>query len=511
MVTNLQILKTRSILASLALLLMLLPACSIGPAPTHGPRFGKNGKPNTPTPPQMPSRTPYPTNPPAASAGGQPASAAYAAPPQDPIQEAMTFEALHTDETHLEPGSLYTMSVRNESVKGVLLALGRQSPFNFVISPDVEGHVTLDMKNVPLTYLMDAIVQPLDLTYRMDGDVIWVEPVYPTSEFFTLNYILTRRTSTRTVTGSTIAGSGDFESNTSNNGVDTVSSTERTAVFENVRRSIALLLSEQGEVEINEESGMVSVVDYRENLVRIEKFLKRVTEALNRQVMITAKLVEVTYSKGNEFGIDWSAIAGDFALTVGSRTTDELLSAVVDSKNVDSTIRAIAERNNISIKNSPNVSTLNNQAAIIVLGEQQVFFETVEDLDDQTGQVIRRRTSPRSITIGVSLHVVPQISSNGMIVMNVHNRVTEKINEVIGPDGTVVPELSVREVDTIARLRPHQTMIIAGLTTETDSKATSGVPILSDIPWIGDLVTSRRNEKRKTELVLFLTPTLVNP
>jgi type II secretory pathway component GspD/PulD (secretin) len=533
---------------TVGLLLVALMACSNAPQATHAPHENNDYRPGAhaphapyPTPPaaQAPQyQTPYPTGPHQSQypqpgyqqqppnypqiamqppMPGQPGAASMQGPPtlgapqMDPIQEAMTFEALHTDEQYLEPGSLYSLSVRNADVRDVLLALGRQSPFNFVVSPYVEGAVTLDMHDVPLQNLMDAIVNPLDLTYRIDGDIIWVQPLDTSSEFFTLNYIITRRTSTRTVTGNTIAGSSDFGSNGSNNGVDTVSSTERTAIFENIRASIAMLMSPDGQVEINEESGLVSVIDYKQNLMRIEQFLQRVSESLNRQVMIQAKLVEVTYSRGDQFGIDWAAVAGDMSLSIAGNTTGQVLQGVLNTDDVDMVVRAIAERQNVAIRNSPNVSSLNNQAAIIVLGEQEVIFETIEDLDEVTGQVIRRRTTPRSITVGVSLHVMPQIASNGKITLNIHNRVTEKVGEAVGPDGTRVPELSVREVDTIAHMRQGQTMVLAGMTTEREIEARSGVPILSDIPLIGGLATTRRDEKRKTELVLFITPTLVHP
>lgn len=502
-----------------------LVACSSSPAPTYAARPAGEVAPGRPA--AMPMM--HPTATAAGSAGGDrypgmpapmpagPAPMGY--PPSqpgmpmtmDPVSEAMMMTTLNTEDQQLEPASRYSLSVREESVRNVLLALGRQSPYNFVVAPEVEGLVSVDLREVPLQRLLDAITGPLGLSYRLDGDMIWVQTISTNSEFFTLNYVITERTASRTVTGNTIAGSGTFDTGGSNSGVDAVSGSERTAIFESIQDGIRLLMSAQGKVNLSPESGMVTVVDYRENLVRVEKFLARVTESINRQVMISAKLVEVSYAKNNEFGIDWSAVMGDFSVNVASRTTGAVLEAVLDTDKVTAVIQALAEKQNVAIKNSPNVSALNNQAAIIILGEQEVFFETVEDLDQTTGAVLRRRTSPRSVTIGVSLHVVPQISREGMIVMNVHQRVTEKIGEAVGSDGTRVPELSVREVDTIARLRNGQTMVIAGLTSERDSKATSGVPILSDVPLLGAAFTTRRNEKRKTELVLFLTPTLVTP
>lgn len=552
--------KRGMLLAAIMLACVVMPACSgdRGPKASYGPGQGTGAKPPAPAPtglpgphagrgyhpqqghpaygpmaggggagmagggggypggmlgPGMPGAQPMSDVPPAMPYDGQPMMGAG---PMDPVAEAMMVESLATEEVQLEPNATYSLAVRDAEVKDVFMALGRQSPFNFVVSPDVAGLVTVDMKDVPLERMLDAIAAPLDLTYRIDGDFIWIESIHTTTDLFTLNYIITRRSANRQVTGNSLASAGG-ETNGggsgggSENNTDSVSGNEETQIWESVENGMIMLMSDQGRVDINWESGLITVIDFKDNLVRVEKFLQRVEEALNRQVMIEARLVEITYDKENQFGIDWATVFGDVSTTVGARVTDQVLQSVIDTSHVDATILALKEDMKVSVKNSPNISTLNNQAAIIVLGEQRVFFETNEDIDGQTGQVIRRTSRPRSVTIGVTLHVVPQISADGAIVLNVHQRVTEHIGDAAAPDGTKVPELSVREVDTVARMFNGQTMVIAGLTSERDFKSKSGVPVFSDIPYFGELVTTTRNEKRKTELVLFLTPTLVNP
>ena len=284
---------------------------------------------------------------------------------------------------------------------------------------------------------------------------------------------------------------------------------ESTDVFASIEKSLGFLKSENGKVDIHKESGLITAIDYRENLEEMAEFLDRVTESLNRQVMIEAKLVEITLSEGQERGVDWKAILGDVEINIDDRTSDRTLNAVIDTGHILSVIDALAERHEVSVRSSPRVSALNNQTAMIVLGEEEVFFETVAEVDPETGRTISHRTQPRSVTIGVSLSVVSQISKDGVIMMNIHPRVTEKIGEKVSPDGIRVPQLTVRDIDTVARVKEGDTMLIAGLTTERKVDSEWAVPLLGRIPFLGELFKTKRAETLKRELVIFITPTLV--
>ena len=428
-----------------------------------------------------------------------------------------------TEDKEIDPSAHYRLSAHSQDVQSVLLAFGKQSPYNFVIAPQVRGEVTVDLENVSLRRALDAVLDPLNLEYRIDGDFIWVQKPETEPELFTLNYVVSQRAGSHSASSAAVADGGRGRDGVGAaaaggrgafggaGGGGSVSSSVSSDVFTSIAESLQLHMSEDGRVNINREAGIITVADYRQNLRRVGHFLDRLKEQLGRQVEIEAQVVEISLTKGREFGIDWTFVQGDFAARIVERTADRVLTATFDSTHLSAVLKAIREARDVQVKTAPRVLAMNNQPALVVLGEEEVYFETVETVDPETGRILRTSTVPRSVTVGVSLSVLPNIGENGEITMDVHPRITEKVDEKVGPDGAVAPVLSVREASTIARVRDGETMMIGGLITERRLRTETGVPLLSTIPVLGDaLFTTHREERRNVEMVIFLTPRVVD-
>jgi type II secretory pathway component GspD/PulD (secretin) len=184
-------------------------------------------------------------------------------------------------------------------------------------------------------------------------------------------------------------------------------------------------------------------------------------------------------------------------LAIGALGTEVALSDIV---------QAISEQGDVKILSNPTISTLNNQKAIIRVGDQDVFFITGAIATQNT---VTQTIQPMTIDIGIILDVTPQIAEDGTIIMNIHPSITEKTGEKVTPDGkTTFPLLSVRETDTTVRVRDNQTIIIAGLMAEKKEEAAIGVPLLKSIPLLGHLFRHKTENKKKSELVIMITPTL---
>ena len=414
--------------------------------------------------------------------------------------------------------AVYSLASREQNVKDVLLALGQQSPYNFVIAPDVQGSVTLDLKDVSLTRALKAILDPLSLEYRIDGDVIWVQVPNTEPEMFQLSYVITERSGSTSTSGSALGddsggNSGFGDEGNRGQGVgssDSVTSSTKWDLFANIVKELKLYMSPKGKVQVSRETGLITVLDYRKNLHKISQYLAKVEEVLSRQVVIDVMVMEISLTKEREFGIDWTYLRGEFSAQLLERTADRVLTATLATKNLTTILKSIRETRDVTVKTRPQVMTMNNQPALVVLGEDEVFFEHVDTINPETGEITRTVARPRSVTIGVSLHVVPSIGADGRITLDVHPRVTEKVDEKVDPTGIAVPELSVREVSTVAQVRDGETMMIGGLVTERRLSAKTGAPLLSTIPIIGTtLFQTKRSEKRKIELVIFITPTIV--
>jgi MSHA type pilus biogenesis protein MshL len=299
---------------------------------------------------------------------------------------------------------------------------------------------------------------------------------------------------------------------------------------------------------------VILVTDYPVNLNKVASYLETVEGSSQRQVTIQAKIMEVILSDDHKEGINWKVIEAlprsiNFAwgLTNKAGTTGYpgsstgyvsspataggasgsssasgiatpglfkikpfggvlALGAAGSEIALSDIMQAISEQGDVKILSSPTISTLNNQKAIIRVGNQDVFFITGAIA---TGDTVTQIIQPMTIDIGIILDVTPQIAEDGTIIMNIHPSITDKTGEKTTPDGkSTFPLLSVRETDTTVRVRDGQTIIIAGLMQEKNEENYTGVPVLQSLPLMGGLFRYKTGTKRISELVIMITPTL---
>ena len=324
---------------------------------------------------------------------------------------------------------------------------------------------------------------------------------------------------------------------------------KREATAENEKKTWARVDGKGKKVIISKSTGVIWVTDFSHNLNKVASFLETIEGSSQRQVTIQVKIIEVILSDEHREGINWKVIQGlprfinlawgltDRAgtigfpggssgyvtapatggtgvgsistpgvfkinpfggiLAVGAGGTDVVLSDI---------IQAISEQGDVKVLSSPTISTLNNQKAIIRVGNQDVFFITGAVATQTT---VTQTIQPMTIDVGIILDVTPQIAEDGTIIMTIHPSITEKTGEKVTPDGkTTFPLLSVRETDTTIRVKDGQTIIIAGLMQEKKEDTFIGVPVLKSIPLLGGLFRSKVEKKRNSELVIMITSTL---
>jgi len=301
---------------------------------------------------------------------------------------------------------------------------------------------------------------------------------------------------------------------------------------------------------ISKSTGVIMVTDYSANLNRIASYLETVEGSSQRQVTIQAKIVEVILTDDHKEGINWKVIEGlprslnlSWGLTDSKGTTGFpggttsttsgtgtgtgtgggtittpgifkvkpfggifAIGAAGSDVVLSDIMQAIGEQGNVKVLSSPTISTLNNQKAIIRVGNQDVFFITGAVATQTT---VTQTIQPMTIDIGIILDVTPQIAEDGTIIMNIHPSITEKTGDKVTPDGrSTFPLMSVRETDTTVRVRDGQTIIIAGLMQEKKEETFIGVPFLESLPLMGGLFRYKTEKKRNSELVIMITPTL---
>jgi MSHA biogenesis protein MshL len=301
---------------------------------------------------------------------------------------------------------------------------------------------------------------------------------------------------------------------------------------------------------INKSTGVILVTDYPVHLNKVAFYLETVEGSSQRQVSIQAKIMEVILSDNHQEGINWQVIeglprsanlawgltdrgrttgfpggAGGFTTGAGTTTTGAAstiatpgifkiapyggiltIGAAGTEVALSDIMQAIQQQGDVKILSSPTISTLNNQKAVIRVGNQDVFFITGAIATQYTvSQIIQ----PMTIDIGIILDVTPQIAEDGTILMNIHPSITDKTGEKTTPDGkSTFPLLSVRETDTTVRVKDGQTIIIAGLMQERIEENYTGVPVLQSVPLMGNIFRYKTETKRNSELVIMITPTL---
>jgi len=303
---------------------------------------------------------------------------------------------------------------------------------------------------------------------------------------------------------------------------------------------------------INKSTGVIMVTDYPVNLNRVASYIEAVEASSQRQVSIEAKIMEVTLSDSHQEGINWKVIEGlpsstnlawgltdktgktgfpggttGFLNSTGTGGTTTTTTSTIATPGIfkvmpygglfslgaagsqvalSDIMQAIAQQGDVKVLSSPTISTLNNQKAIIRVGNQSVFFITGAVATQTT---VTQFIQPMTIDIGIILDVTPQIAEDGTIIMNIHPSITAQTGSVTAPDGkSTFPLLSVRETDTTVRVRDGQTIIIGGLMQEQTEEDYTGVPVLQSLPLMGPLFRYKSRTKTKTELVIMITPTL---
>jgi len=448
------------------------------------------------------------------------------------------------------PSETYTVVVTDVAVDKLLFALARDAKLNIDVHPGIEGRVTVNAIEQTLPQILDRISRQVDLRYEIKDGVLSVAPDLPYLHSYRVNYVNMARDSTSEVkistqiasTGSAEVGQGQTQSqgggsdgNVSNTAIKNISNNR---FWETLAANIKAILgvkvesanNSQDNVIVSAESGMVTVRATHKQHAEIQAFLDKVLTNVQRQVLIETTIAEVHLGDRYQAGIDWKRIDGDYTY-VQSLTGSNLQSLAgapiygITYHNVNSiigditaTLRLLEQFGNVKVLSSPKLMVLNNQTAILKVVDNVVYFTMkVEYNETDTRTRQSYTTTINTVPVGLVMNVTPQISDNDMVTLNVRPtisrilRYTPDPNPTLAQGGTenLIPEIQVREIESVLRVNNGNVAIIGGLMEDTTSQNKTGVPLLSDLPLVGDLFSYRDDQHSKTELVIFLRPVVI--
>jgi len=290
----------------------------------------------------------------------------------------------------------------------------------------------------------------------------------------------------------------------------------------------------------NPETGVLTVrADSRQHR-EIQALVDAVTTSAQRQVLIEATVVEVTLTDRYRAGIDWGRVAATTGLTVTQRLIggavlgDDPLRAEPSAfiarytgrdtaiGDVDATLQLLQEFGNVQVLSSPKIMVLNNQTAVLKVVENQVYFAVDADTTvSQVGVALTTfTTTARTVPVGFVMTVTPGIHANANVIMNVRPSISSIAGAVNDPNPALaqanvinaIPVIRTREMESLLKVGSGQTAVLGGLMQDRNAVDTRGVPWLADLPGVGELFKQRNNRATKSELVIFLRPTVIrNP
>ena len=474
----------------------------------------------------------------------------------------------------LEPR--FDLNVSNAPAAQVFMSIVSGTRYSILLHPEVSGVISVSLKDVTVEEALSAIREQYGYDYRAEGTRIFVQPAGLQTRVFQVNYPPGQRRGTteiRVTSGAVTdtgggaaptAGGAAPASTTSSHALETsrVTTQQQSDLWADLRTALLAIVGtgEGRSVIVTPQSGVVVVRAFPQQLRAVEQYLRATRLSIERQVMLEAKIIEVTLSSEFQSGINWaifnrSVAAGQLSsnastatqlaprgTAIGTGPAASGFLANTETRSLATATGAFAASNpagavfglalqtpsfaalltflesqgNVQVLSSPRIATINNQKAVLKVGTDEFFVTNVTTTTTQTGSGLSQ-TSP-SVTVqpffsGIVLDVTPQIDEASNIILHVHpavSEVTESTRVVNLGGGT--PSISlplakstVSETDTIVRVTDGNIVAIGGLMSLDVRDSRGGIPGLAQ-----DSVLRNSNRTAlKKELVILLKPTLI--
>ena len=475
------------------------------------------------------------------------------------------------------PETRFDLAVNNTPANQVLTALVSSTRYSMLVPPDINGDITLNLKDVTVFDALEAIREMYGYEYKIDGTRIYIQSASLQTRIFQVNYLTGERVgeSSLTVTSSDTVATSTSTPSTSSSSTPTSGSTgghERSSsiitrstsknFWAELEDSIkAIIGSEKGRaVKLNPMSGVIVVRAMPDELRNVVAYLKASQIAIERQVILEAKIVDVQLNDSSQSGVNWAAFGslkggsnsngafgvispgatlmpnttGGYSQAISNSVLSATPSAVLSglsgaagamfglafqTNNFGALLNFLESQGDVHVLSSPRIATLNNQKAVLKVGTDEYFATGFTAIPAQYSSGLL--TAPETVTpnyslffSGIALDVTPRIDENGEVILHIHPSVSSVgtvdkqalIGGTSGSTGSVpLASSTISETDSIVRAHDGQIVVIGGLMSQQSTLGQSGLPGMSKTLF-GQ--TSKQTQKR--ELVILLKPTVVD-
>ncbi len=422
---------------------------------------------------------------------------------------------------------LISFSVTDQvPLKDVLIELARVAKIDIDIDPKISGGIILNAKNRPLKEVIDRIANLGNLRYSYKNGVLYFESDTPYLKNYFVDYLV----------------DGALWKDVEANIASILTSTATIAVAPS-EDSLGSSSAQAGSLTTNKSAGIISLFANNRQHAAVVKYLADVEQSASAQVLIEAKLVEVVLSDDFRAGIDWSKAGTGNTLSLGNGGSLRAVSTaggsslavpfvakasgVFNSRSLDVSVSALQAFGTTRALSSPRIHAINNQKATLNFGDKLVYFK-IDNNQNVTTTSGSTPVTTASITstkqeesIGIKIEIVPSINlKTSEITLSIKPTISSSNRSVVDPaspstDGKVttannIPVVQTTELDTIAKIRSGNVVVIGGLMKEAANNADNGVPFISKIPVLGWLFKSVSRSSQVTETVIFIKATIVD-
>lgn len=462
--------------------------------------------------------------------------------------------------------SRFDLVVNNAPANQVLLGIVAGTNYSMLLPPDLSGNITVNLKDVTVPEALSALKQLYGYEYTVEGKRIFVQAQTLKTRVLKINYLnaLRKGSSELRVISGSVSDTNTSANNSNQSGSETGTSQTSTA-FENSKVSTtsqsdfwtelavalkAIVGDKEGhKVVISPQSGVIVIRAMPAELSQVEEFLKASQIALERQVILEAKIIEVELSNSFQSGINWAAFknSNSSQLSIGSVSPNVTLGTtgalngtsisgtpgtnlgnaadaagamfglVFRTGNFAAILNFLEEQGTVNVLSSPRIATVNNQKAVLKVGTDDFFVTNVSSTTTTgTSTTTTPNVTLRPFFSGISLDVTPQIDENSVITLHIHpsvSKVTAVTQQLdLGSLGTLKLPLAssaISETDSVVRAEDGQIIALGGLIRQGSVDNNSQVPMLGNLPLVGNLFRQKGQDVKKRELVILLRPTVI--
>ena len=472
----------------------------------------------------------------------------------------------------LEATPRFDITMNNAPAAAVFAQLVSNTRYNMLVSPDVTGTVSLSLRDTTVIEALMSLRDLYGYDYKVQGNRITVYSNAVQTRLYRINYLPGRRqgasdirvsSSSITQAGGGSGGQGQGgnsapSSSGSGGGVGSraedsahVRTTSDADFWREVQASLTAMVGSTAgrQVVLNPAAGVVVVKATPSELRQVESYLNAVQINIERQVMIEAKIVDVALANDSQQGVNWAAFGslGSGKISFGTAGPGAVLSNSGDlsdgsntatpgsalkpnnagggiyglafqATNFAAMLNFLQTQGDVQVLSSPRIATLNNQKAVLKVGTDELYITGVSS---NTSSTATSSTSSPTVTLqpffsGIALDVTPQIDDQGNVILHVHpsiSVVSERQKNVdlgsLGQYKLPLATSAVNETDSIVRVRDGQIVAIGGLMTHNQKFDKSALPVLGDVPFLGNLFGQKATVDRKRELVILMKPTVI--